>query len=626
MNGRDARPDGLVRQHAIRAKCVHPSGAIVPFDPRDLEQSIPALFARSARRFRDRLAVKTPTEALTYAELDEASDRLAQAILARRGPGAEPIALLFDKSAALIVSILGVLKAGKIYMPVSPAFPELRLQQTLSDARPGLLVTDRPHLSQAESIARDHCEVLDRDGLSAGPPTVESPPPMSPDAPAGLFYTSGSTGQPKGVVDTHRSLLHFVLTNTSQFHVCALDKVTFMASLGKDIFTSLLNGACVYPIDITQQGLASVGQWFMQEQMTIFYGAASVLRSLTRSATDDMLFPALRLVVSIGEPLYRSDVELFQRRFPPHCIFVNALGSTETTQFGHFFMDGDTRLADAVVPAGYALADKEVILLDEDGQPVGHNQPGKIAVRSRYLADGYWRKPDLTRAKFLPDPAGGPERVYRTGDLGLTLPDGCLLHLGRDDAQVKIRGNRVELEEVEIALLDIDAVEEAVVVTRESSPEDPRLIAYIVARGTCPVSVRALRAALARTLPAHMIPSAFVLLDRVPRIGIGKVDRRALPAPSEGRPELDTPFAAPRTTVEKTLARIWADALDLPEVGLDDHFIEAGGHSLAALQIMVGVEQAFGVEASLALLLEAGTIREMARVIAEHTRPKFVWP
>ena len=175
MNGRDAPPDGLVRQHAIRAKCVHPGGAIVPFESRDLGQSSPALFARSARKFRDRVAVKTATQALTYGELDQASDHLAQAILARRGPGAEPVALLFDKSASLIVSILGVLKAGKIYMPVSPAFPELRLQQTLSDARPGLLVTDHAHLAQAESIARDHCEVLDRDGLSAGPPSVEPP-------------------------------------------------------------------------------------------------------------------------------------------------------------------------------------------------------------------------------------------------------------------------------------------------------------------------------------------------------------------------------------------------------------------------------------------------------------------
>jgi non-ribosomal peptide synthetase component F len=156
-------------------------------------------------------------------------------------------------------------------------------------------------------------------------------------------------------------------------------------------------------------------------------------------------------------------------------------------------MDGDTRLADAVVPAGYALTDKEVILLGDDGRPVGHNQPGRIAVRSRYLAAGYWRKPDLTRAKFLPDPGGGPERVYRTGDLGLTLPDGCLLHLGRDDAQVKIRGNRVELEEVEMALLEIDTVQDAVVVTRESSQEDPRLVAYIVSRGTSPLSVRGLR-------------------------------------------------------------------------------------------------------------------------------------
>lgn len=618
MTDHDARGDGLLLQRMIQAKCVHPSGEFVEFRPADLEQSIPARFAQQAEISRARVAVKTRAQTLTYGELDQASTRLAQAILASRGERAEPVALLFDKGAPLIVSILGVLKAGKIYMPLSPAFPPSRVQDMLDDAQPGLVVTDRAHLSQAERIVRDRCPVLDLDGLRPTSSTEAPLPPVSPDALACLFYTSGSTGQPKGVADTHRTLLHFAGVSTNQFHVCALDKVTFMASQGRDVFFSLLNGACLYPIDVNQEGLANLAQWLVREEMTIAYSAASVLRSFMRTSTGDTRFPALRLIVSLGEPLYRHDVELFQRHFSPHCILVNALGSTETTQFCHYFVDMETRITGSVVPAGYALADKEVVLLDGAGEAVGHNQPGEIAVRSRYLAEGYWRKPELTRARFLPDPGGGPERIYRTGDLGLTLPDGCLLHLGREDAQVKIRGNRVEPAEIEMALLDIDTVKDAVVVAHGSDHEDQRLVAYIVPSGTSAVSVRALRQAVARTLPSYMIPSAFVLLDTIPRIGFGKVDRRTLPAPSGARPDLDTPFAAPRTPVEEALARIWAEALGVAEVGLDDQFLELGGNSLLAVQIIARVIRTFRVELPMGSLFAAATIRDTALLVTQE--------
>ena len=458
--------------------------------------------------------------------------------------------------------------------------------------------------------------MLDLDGLD--PTSTDEPLPIvAPDALAGLFYTSGSTGRPKGAVDSHRTLLHFTHVSTNQFHVCARDRVTFMASLGKEIFMSLLNGACLYPIEINQEGMAALAQWLLDEDVTIAYSAASVLRYFMRTLTGETRFPALRLIVSIGEPLYRPDVELFQRNFSPRCILVNALGSTETTQFRHYFMDMETRLPDGKVPAGYALQDKEVVLIDEDGAPVGDDQPGEIAVRTRYLAEGYWRKPGLTRAKFFPDPGGGPERLYRTGDLGRMLPDGCLLHLGRGDEQVKIRGNRVEPAEVEMALLDVGTVKEAIVAV-ESGHGDPRLIAYIVPRETSRVSVGALREVLARTLPSYAMPAAFVLLDRLPRTGFGKVDRRALPALSETRPDLDTPFAAPRSPVEEGLARIWAEALGRAQVGLDDRFLELGGNSLVAMQIMDRVMRAFRVEIPMQSLFAADTVRHMALLVTEQ--------
>jgi acyl-coenzyme A synthetase/AMP-(fatty) acid ligase/acyl carrier protein len=441
---------------------------------------------------------------------------------------------------------------------------------------------------------------------------------ISPDALACLFYTSGSTGQPKGVVDTHRNSLHFTRIQTNTFHICAHDRVTFLASQGRDIFQSLLNGATVYPIDITQEGLAPLAPWLLQEGVTIYYSAASVFRYFVHTLSGEEQFPALRLIVLIGEPLSKRDVELYQQHFAPHCMFVNSLGGTETLPFRYYFVDKQTQITSSVVPAGYAVADKEVLLVDEAGQAVGFNRPGEIVVKSRYLAPGYWRRPELTAMKFLPDPTGGNERLYRTGDLGVMRPDGCLIYLGRQDSQVKIRGHRIELAEIEMALLDLDTVKEAVVVAQEDVPGHQRLVGYIVPAGPATPTVSALRQALAETLPAYMIPSAFVMLDRLPLIGIGKVDRRTLPAPSGARPELDTPFATPRTPVEAALARIWAETLGLTQVGIYDQFLALGGDSLLATQIIAQIINTFRVELSLRSLFEASTIADMAMLITQR--------
>jgi acyl-coenzyme A synthetase/AMP-(fatty) acid ligase len=226
--------------------------------------------------------------------------------------------------------------------------------------------------------------------------------------------------------------------------------------------------------------------------------------------------------------------------------------------FRKFFIDQGTSIMGSIVPVGYAVEDNEVLLLDEAGHDVGFNRVGEIAVRSRYIAPGYWCRPDLTDTTFLPDPAGGDARIYRTGDLGLMLSDGCSLHLGRKDFQVKIRGHRVEVAEVETALLDRGDIKEAVVVAREDRPGDQRLVAYLVPAGHLGPTVGELRGFLRAKVPDYMIPTAFVVIDALPMTLTGKVDRRALPAPGRARPGLASPFAAPYTPTERRLARIWA--------------------------------------------------------------------
>jgi acyl carrier protein len=247
---------------------------------------------------------------------------------------------------------------------------------------------------------------------------------------------------------------------------------------------------------------------------------------------------------------------------------------------------------------------------------------GEIGVRSGYLSLGYWRRPDTTEAKFLPDPDGGDRRICRTGDLGRMSPDGCLEHLGRKDFQVKIRGLRVEVTEVERALRAVDSVREAVVLAREDHSGDKHLVAYIVPAPNASLSISDIRSDVENKVPSHMVPSRFILLDALPLTATGKVDRRALPDPGKSRPNLDTPFVASRTPVEKELSQIWAEVLSLEQIGVHDSFIELGGHSLLATQIVSRALDKFRVEVSLQSLFESPTVGDMATVITRNQTKK----
>jgi acyl carrier protein len=307
----------------------------------------------------------------------------------------------------------------------------------------------------------------------------------------------------------------------------------------------------------------------------------------------------------------------YKKYFVSHCVFVTTLGLTEAGPVCMYFIDKDAAITDPVVPVGYELEDMEVLLLDEAGKEVARGEVGEILVKSRFLAAEYWHKPERTHAAFLPDPTGGDCRLYRTGDLGRVLPDGCLVHLGRTDFQVKIRGNRIAVTEVEMALLRLDSVQEAVVVAREAQPGEHRLIAYLTPRSSPPPSVTTLRNALSATLPDYMMPSVFMWLEALPRLATGKVDRQALPELHALRPELATPFVPPRTPIEEKLVTLWAELLRLDQVGIHDDFFALGGHSLLATQLVTRVYETLHVESPFAEFFEAPTVVHLAILITQ---------
>ncbi|MHC5076777.1 MAG: non-ribosomal peptide synthetase [Planctomycetota bacterium] len=583
---------------AIQARCVHPTGNFIEFDREEIEQSIPERFEKQVKTYPRKIAVKMGNDSFTYNELNKAANRVAHMILARSENNQKPVALLLNQGLMTIAAVLGALKAARFFMPFDPAFPRSRLTYMLNDSQAGLIVTNSENLSLAEEITRNSCQLVNIDKVDCGIPGDNPGIYVAPDSLAYILYTSGSIGQPKGVMQSHRNVLHYIMTYTNDFHICKEDRHTALyspSSFGavRSFLAVLLNGATTYPFDFKSKGLTHMAEWLANEEITIYHSVATVFRQFISCLTGEERFPSLRVIRLGGEPVNRKDIELYKKHFSETCILVNGLSSTETGTIRKYFIDKDTILTDARVPVGFPIIDKEVLMLDEDGREVGNEGYGEIAVKSCYVSMGYWKKPDITQKAFLPDPKGGNERIYRTGDMGHMCPDGCLVHIGRSDFQINIRGYSIEPAEIEMVILDLPNIKEAVVLSVKDRSANQRLVAYIVLSGRSTPTVSELRYALAQKLPGYMIPSAFVFLDALPLIASGKVNYRALPPPSSERPQIGTPFVEPQSPVEMELAEIWSDVLGLDEVGINDSFFDLGGHSLLAIQVISQVIKKF---------------------------------
>jgi amino acid adenylation domain-containing protein len=586
------------------------------FGKHEINRSIADRFERQVAQFPGRIAVKTATQTLTYARLNQLANLIAHALLARCEKRGEPIALLLEQHASLTAALLGVLKAGKIYVPLDPALPAARLAYLLEDSQASLIITNARNLPVVRALPSTPA-FLDLDTLDTNLVTTNPGLPISPDTLCYLLYTSGSTGQPKGVPQSHRNVLADIRRQTNDLRITGDDHfaLLFSCSSGASvapIFGALLNGAALFPFDPQREGLARLGQWLREQEITICDIGVTAFRQLASTVAGTSQFPRLRLLSLGGEVVSPKDVALYQAHFSPDCVLQNALGTTETRTIAQYFIDKQTRINGVLVPVGYAVEDKQILLMGDGGEEVSPGQTGQIAVKSRYLSPGYWRKPELTHAAFLPDPQGGGERIYLTGDLGRMQADGSLLHLGRKDSQVKVRGYRVEITEIEMALLSLDVVKEAVVLAEEEEAGGRRLVAYLVPTNSPPPTVGTLRVGLAKYLPGYMLPATFVILEALPLTPNGKVDRRALPLPSHTRPMLDTAFVAPRDPIECTLARLWEEVLQVEQVGVYDDFLELGGHSLLATRVLSRIRTIFHTEVPLRRFFQLRTIAELA--------------
>jgi amino acid adenylation domain-containing protein len=623
-----SNPAGIIadlppQQQAIRQKCFHPTGTFVEFKREEIVQSIFERFEKIARLHPYRIAVKSRQQEFTYDGLNRAANCIAQVILNRIGGSRGPVALMFDNDASIIVALLGVLQAGTFYLPLDPSYPRERILGIIQSSGARLILTNSKNLSSTTSISSHSCPVINVDELDMRASMETLRPPISPDSPANILYTSGSTGQPKGVIQTHRNILHEIMNYTNGVHICAADRLALVSSptfsdAVRTTYGALLNGAGLYPLDIKHEGSTYLARWLIEQEITIYRSVPSVFRHLVSTLSRSEQFPHLRVIYSAGDSVRWSDIMSYKYFFSSNCLFVNGLGSTESLTFRWYFINKDTPITGSSVPVGYGMPDKDVFIVDERGNEVATNEVGQIAVNSKYLSPGYWVRPDLTEAVFLPDNQGTDRKTYLTGDMGRLLSDGCLMHLGRKDFQVKIRGQRIEVAEIETALHDLASIKEAVVTAREDRTRERRLVAYLVPSDRPRPGIVALRRALSARLPDYMIPSAYIWLDALPLNANKKVDRRALPDPQETRPELDTPFTAPRTSMENAIARIWSEVLCVDPVGVHDNFFELGGHSLAAARVVSRVMKIFRLQLPLKALFESPTVADMSLVITRN--------
>jgi amino acid adenylation domain-containing protein len=607
---------------------VEPTAAtsrFVRFSRAEVEQSIPARFEQQAALYPEQIAVVDGQSTFTYRDLNRLANRIAYAILAVRGAGSEPVALLVGNGVPVVAAMLGVLKAGKFYVALDASQPMERTKTILAECRPALLIADCERMEQAAAL----CTALDpRDvpliNLDALPPGLSEENPGQAITSASLAYvlfTSGSTGKPKGVMQDHRYVLHLTMVYTNSGRISAADRLALLyspsfAGAVRDIYCALLNGASIFCFDVKREGLTSLADWLRHNRITVFFAVATMFRHFCRLLTPEDRFPSVRLVELGSETVYAGEVYLYQRHFSADSRMIVNLGGSEISPVCQFLVDAGTRIDGGTVPAGYAAEDVEVLLWDPEGKPVAPGTDGEIVVRSRYLTRGYWGRSELTEATFVPDPGGGDRRLFRTGDLGRMLSDGCLLHLGRRDFQVKIRGYRVETAEVEAFFIATGLVRDAAVTAWIDSTGEQNLAAWLVPlRPDAPPTINELRNRVAAALPDYMTPASFVLMDSLPLTESGKLDRLALPDPRRAGLRPDTAYVAPRTTAERRLREIWSELLGWERIGMQENFFALGGNSLLAMQVVARIVAAFRVMLPPNCLFTCPTLARLAEAV-----------
>ncbi len=595
------------------------------------DKCIHTLFEEQVERARDKVALISETGQLTYGELNQRANQLAHR-LKRRGVGPEVlVGICVERSLEMVVGLLAILKAGGAYVPLDPSYPEERISFMLGDSGARLLLTQQ-HLRDSLATWGGQTICLDNEWPEIARDSGENPADAaSAENSAYVLYTSGSTGQPKGVVSAHRASVNrfewmWRVYPFAEGEVCCQKTALSFGDSIWEIFGPLLQGV---PLVIIPDEAVKDPQRFITalsaNKVTRLVLVPSLLRVMLELGEDlAQQLGALRYCVCSGETLPVELATMFRKQVP-HAKLINLYGSSEVAA-DVLCYEVEMTEGLATVPLGRPIANTSAYVLDANFQPAPVGVPGEICIGGEGLARGYLNQATLTAEKFVPNPFSEKDgaRLFRTGDIGRYLADGNVEYHGRRDHQVKVRGFRIELGEIEVQLASHPEVDQSIVIASEKERGDKQLVAYVVANGAAP-TVNELRAYLSSKLPDYMIPSAFVLLEALPLTPSGKIDRRALPSQTGTRADLEEAHIAPRNDLERRLADIWERVLGVQSVGVQDNFFNLGGHSLLAVRLVWEIEKELGQRLPLVSFFQGATIEYHASLLRQDVR-SISWP
>ncbi|HEY0602881.1 MAG TPA: amino acid adenylation domain-containing protein [Herpetosiphonaceae bacterium] len=617
------------------------------------------LFERQAARTPDAIAVVGEGRQVRYAELNAQANQLAHQLQALGIGAGEVVAVYMERSPEMIAAVLGILKAGATYVPLEISFPQARVEWVLARLNAQCIVTSSGQLERVHAFGQNVPSLHHAVCLLGEPQPALSPadgpwiwsradlarwPETNLDLDydanqlAYMIFTSGSTGTPKGVMVRHQPVINLIEWVNRTYHVSPSDQILFVTSLCfdlsvYDIFGMLAAGGTIrVASDQDVRDAERLLHILRDERITFWDSAPAALQQLVPLFPSIAGMPgtsALRLVFLSGDWIPVPLPDQVRRTFP-NAQVISLGGATEATVWSNYYPIGAVDPSWPSIPYGRPIQNAQYYILDANLAPCPVGVAGDLYIGGECLAEGYAAEPALTAEKFIPDPFGARPgaRIYRTGDQASFWPDGTMIFLGRVDHQVKIRGYRIEIGEIETVLRQHPAVRETIVMARDDTPGDKRLVAYVVptenqeprTKNLNPeedgsrfsVLGSDLRAHAAAKLPEYMLPSAFVILTAIPLNNSGKVDRKALPAPDQLRAELSASYAGPRDATEQILADLWANVLQVEQVGIHDNFFDLGGHSLTAIQIMTEVRSTFQIELPLRNLFEHPTVASLA--------------
>ncbi|MCP3999466.1 MAG: amino acid adenylation domain-containing protein [Gammaproteobacteria bacterium] len=581
-------------------------------------------FEQQAKQRPDAIAISYGNNRLSYAELDQQANQLANLLVAAGVNPDTTVGLCLDRSIELVVGLLGILKAGGAYVPLDPSYPPDRLAHILDQAAPQIIVTRHSLHNALPASSASFIDIETIDNAKTTCPNVA----VRPDHLCYLIFTSGSTGLPKGVMVTHHNVARLFSTISQQISFSENDIWTLFHSYAFgysawELFGSLLHGAQLVIVpDEIRGDPAGLYALLRDEKVTVFSQTPSAFRQLLlhdafNNSNDEL---SLRSIVFSGEAVVTRDLETwFKKHGDAGPRLINTYAITETGgQVAFRQYDGSNIDDSKARNIGLPLTDTQVYILDEDLQPVTTGKAGELCVGGPGLSRGYINQPDLTAEKFITIniPGESTARIYRTGDQARQLDNSEIEFIGRTDNQVKIRGYRIELGDIEACLGSHPEVNETAITLRHDDSGEPRLVAYVVSNNlTKPPTVSNLRSYIEKSLPEYMVPAIYVFLDALPLNPNGKLDRRALPAPNNARPELITPYVAPTGKLQDKLAVIWAETLGLDKVGINDNFFELGGDSILALKLTNQLRQLLGDYIYISALIDAPSIAQLAKYL-----------